>query len=513
MTYALINLHMYLQLGYKKVGTTHPLVPSPNTISTSILFNIDQKKRCSRLDLTSSCRYAPPTTDSPVPMSANNTPNGNSTALSAPKTPNKLNSASSSNPTVHDASTLSDVRATLAALHLRESSITDRLNALLSSQADLSRELGRLDLLRANLGSQVIATRTISNGMLSSAADTAGRLSSRVKELDLEKDRVQQTLKVVEQVAELKACVHGVVGSMGAPQDWEAAAGYISRASKVPESIIRGGFAASMVPSVEVPDAPWVTLENAKESLCGLFLREFEKAAKEGDGAKVTRFFKLFPLIGRGDVGLDVYGRYVCQGVAGTARSTLRATPGDTGKRDGFFYANALTKLFEHIAQIVENHGGLVERHYGEGKMVKVIERLQMEADVQGGIILDSWSDERNVDRKLTDVKSYPFSFLVQSFLPPQRTLAGTPRVNSPAQGSGTNARNSEDEGVDMKEVDGLLSEISVMLGRWSLYSRFLAGKCKVSIPPIQVFFYWQLNSTRTQMPLMMLPYHCQMLL
>ncbi|KAI1775597.1 COG4-domain-containing protein [Hypoxylon cercidicola] len=412
-------------------------------------------------------------------MSANNLPNGNSSAPTSKKGTDKLNGSSPSGPSVHDASTLSDVRAALAALHVRETVITDRLNALLSSQADLSRELGRLDLLRANLGSQVIATRSISNGMLSSAADTAGRLSSRVKGLDLEKDRVQQTLKVVEQVAELKACVHGVVGSMGAPQDWEAAAGYISRASKVPEPIIRGGFAASMVPSVEVPDAPWITLENAKESLCGLFLREFEKAAKEGDGAKVTRFFKLFPLIGRGDVGLDVYGRYVCQGVAGTARATLKATPGDAGTKDGFFYANALTKLFEHIAQIVESHGGLVERHYGEGKMIKVIERLQMEADVQGGIVLDSWSDERGVDRKLTDAKSYPFSFLVQSFLTPQRTLTGTPRMNSPAIGGGTNPRDSEDEGVDMKEVDGLLSEISVMLGRWSLYSRFLAGKCK----------------------------------
>ncbi|KAH8676071.1 COG4 transport protein-domain-containing protein [Xylariales sp. PMI_506] len=388
-------------------------------------------------------------------------------------------SARNTESSIHDASTPEDVRASLAALHTRESTIVSRLNALLSSQADLSRDLGRLDLLRANLGSQVIATRNIRNGMLSSAADTAGRLSNRVKELDIEKERVQQTLQVVEQVAELKACVHGVVGSMGAPQDWEAAAGYIARASKVPESIIRGGFAASIVPSVEVPDAPWVTLENAKESLCGLFLREFEKAAKDGDGAKVTRFFKLFPLIGRGDVGLDVYGRYVCQGVAGTARQTLKEAPGGQSRKDGFFYANALTKLFEHIAQIVDGHGGLVERHYGAGKMVKVIERLQMEADVQGGIILDTWSDERGVDRRLTDVKSYPFSFLVQSFVQQQKGIAGTPRMNSPALGDGTNVRNSEDEGVDMKEIDGLLNEIALMLGRWSLYSRFLAQKCQ----------------------------------
>lgn len=382
---------------------------------------------------------------------------------------------------IHDATTLAEVRAALASLHTREAELVRRLQASLAAQTDLGRDLGRLDNMRAGLGTQVIATRSISNNMLANAAHTAGRLSGRVRELDLEKQRVEDTLRVVEQVAELKACVGGVVWSMGAPQDWEAAAGYIARASRVPEEIVRGGFAAAMVPTVEIPDAPWVTLENARESLCGLFLREFEKAAKEGDGTKVTRFFKLFPLIGRGDIGLDVYGRYVCQGVAGTARQTLKAGTGGRGTKDGFFYANALTKLFEHIAQIVESHGGLVERHYGSGKMVKVIERLQAEADVQGGIILDSWSDERGVDRKLTDVKSYPFSFLVQSFLAQQKGMAGIPRVGSPAVGAGVNdPRNSEDEGVNMKEVDALLNEIAVMLGRWSLYSRFIAGKCKV---------------------------------
>ncbi|GKT83262.1 calcium-transporting P-type ATPase [Colletotrichum tofieldiae] len=377
-----------------------------------------------------------------------------------------------SNSTIYAASSVAEVRAALEALHTRESTITSRLDALLGSQADLARELGRLDLLRAGLGSQVIAARSIGNDMLSTAADTAGRLSNKVKELDLEKSRVEDTLEVVKQVAELKACVQGVVGSMGAPQDWEAAAAYLARAAQVPEDITKGKFASSIVPSVEVPDPPWTTLENAKESLCGLFLREFEKATKEGDGAKVTRFFKLFPLIGRGDVGLDVYGRYVCQGVAGTARSVLKESPGVQARKEGFFYANALTRLFDHIARIVDGHGGLVERHYGSGKMVRVIERLQQEADVQGGIILDSWSDERDVDRRLKDVKSYPFSFLVQSFLPQQR-------AERHVDGAGANQRDSEDEGVNMKEVDGLLSEIAIMLGRWSLYSRFLAGKTR----------------------------------
>ncbi|KAL8288539.1 hypothetical protein RB600_004156 [Gaeumannomyces tritici] len=391
-----------------------------------------------------------------------------------------------------DASTTAHVRRALEALHAREQALTTRLDGLVTSHADLGRDLLRLDNLRATLGAQVIASRAVSNTMLAGAADTAARLSGRVRELDLEKARVQATLRVVEQVAELKACVAGVVGSMGAPQDWEAAAGYLSRAAAIPPAILHCGFARAVVPTVETPDSPAATLESARESLCGLFLREFDRAAADADGARVTRFFKLFPLIGRGDVGLDVYGRYVCQGVAGTARQTLRdgppaaTTPGGGGgggtTTAGFFYAQALTQLFEHIARIVDGHGALVERHYGDGKMVRVIERLQVEVDVQGGIVLDSWSDERAVDRKLTDVKSYPFSFLVQSFLPQQKGgFGGTPRVNSPAGGAGTNSnpRASEDEGVNMKEVDGLLAEIADMLGKWSLYTRFLAAKCK----------------------------------
>lgn len=387
----------------------------------------------------------------------------------------------SSSVDVYQARSITEIKASLSHLSEQEASVTTRLNNLITAQKDLTRDLGRLDLLRAQIGSQAVATRSISNGILSGAASTATRIFGAVKRLDLEQARVRSTLDVVEQVVELKACVLGVTGSMGAPQDWETAAGYLNRARKIPRETVNGSFAEEIVPTADVPDPPMVTLDHAAESLRGLFLREFEKAAQEGNGGKVTRFFKLFPLIGKPEVGLDVYGRYVCQGVASRARANLNAGTGGNQRREGFFYANALTKLFEHIAQIVEHHGGLVERHYGVGRMVKVIERLQLEADVQGGIVLDAWSDERSVDRKLTDIRSYAFTFLVQSFLPAQPARSGTPRAgSSPKRGSAANSQAREDEGVDMKEIDGILSEIAIMLGRWSLYSSFIAAKCKV---------------------------------
>lgn len=387
----------------------------------------------------------------------------------------------SSSVDVRQMNSIAEIKASLSHLSEQEASVTARLNNLITSQKDLTRELGRLDILRDQIGSQAVVTRSISNGILSGAASTATRISGAVKRLDLEQARVRSTLDVVEQVAELKACVLGATGSMGAPQDWETAAGYLNRASKIPKDIVNGSFAEEIVPTAEVPDPPNVTLDHAAESLRGLFLREFEKAAQEGNGGKVTRFFKLFPLIGKPEVGLDVYGRYVCQGIASRARANLNAGTGGNQRRGGFFYANALTKLFEHIAQIVEHHGGLVERHYGAGRMVKVIERLQLEADVQGGIVLDTWSDERGVDRKLTDIRSYAFTFLVQSFLPAQPVRSGPTRADSPAKrGSAAESQVGEDEGVDMKEIDGILSEIAMMLGRWSLYSSFIAAKCKV---------------------------------
>ena len=377
-------------------------------------------------------------------------------------------------PDVYSARSVAEIKAALAELRVKDAAVTSQLNKLLASQKGLQRDLGRLDLLRANLSTQATKTRSISNGMLSDAASTASRISSSVKRLDLEQERVKATLTVVEQVAELKACVLGVAGSMGAAQDWETAASYLSRASKIPKEVLEGDFAARIVPTAEVPDSPAVTLNNASESLCTLFLKEFDKAVKEGDGGKITRFFKLFPLINRSDVGLDVYGRYVCQGVATRARANLNAGTGGTQSRDGYFYANALTKLFEQIAQIAEGHGSLVERHYGPGRMIRVIERLQVEADMQGGIILDTWGDERKIDRQLTDIKSYPYTFLVQSFSAPVRGSTGTPRAGSP-----TPTRNSEDEGVDMRQVDALLSELSTMLSKWSLYTRFITEKCR----------------------------------
>ena len=97
-----------------------------------------------------------------------------------------LNGAADASITVYNAASVEEIRSALAELGAREANVTARLDDLLASQKDLNRQLGRLDLARAQLGSQVVATRSISNGMLSSAASTAHRISGAVKKLDRE---------------------------------------------------------------------------------------------------------------------------------------------------------------------------------------------------------------------------------------------------------------------------------------------------------------------------------------
>jgi len=403
------------------------------------------------------------------------------TSLNLVKTTSTKSTRNTPPSALSQATTVAEVEVALRDLRNQHDTVTARLDASLAQHEDLLRQLRRLDLSRARLGTLANAARAISHGMLSSAASTASRISTAVEQLDLEQARVNDTLAVVEQVTELKACVLGVVGSMGAPQDWETAAEYISRASRIPADVVDSGFAEAVVPTAEVPDPPRVTLDASAAALCRLFERGFEQAVEEGDSAKIARFFKMFPLLQRAKEGLEAYGRYVCQGVALRARARLQAARGvanDQAMRGGFVYANALTKLFEHIAQVVDGHSPLVERHYGEGTMVQVMQRLHSEADVQGGIVLDTWYDERSIERKLTDVKSYAYSFLVQSFMSAQKSASGgNTKPSQIAMGTG----DDDEDNIDTKEIDQVLSEIVAMLSSWSLYVVFISSRTIVS--------------------------------
>ncbi|KAK9462238.1 COG4 transport protein-domain-containing protein [Lipomyces oligophaga] len=375
---------------------------------------------------------------------------------------------------VSQCSTYEELLVAMANVQTERAELTNQLRTLHESQmAPLVYSLQRLDILGAGLTTPHQVGRDLVK-TLSDASSIAGRMSQKVRQLDREQSRVQEALEYVAKTQELKSCIIAIHDATEV-RDWEAAAQNVHRASMLPRSLVEGKFAEAMVPTEENPDSPSVALQEATEMFGALFMREFESAAKTKDVEKITRFFKLFPLIGKEREGLDIYAKFVCSIIASQSRQLMSSKVEGT-----LFFAMVISRLFENIAAIVDQHSPIVERYYGRGKMQRVIERIQLEADTQGGIILDTFFDERLITRRLSEIKSYAFSFLVQSFM----GTAAANRSLSPAVGNSNNT--VDGGGISSQDIDILLNETGVILGRWSLYCKFLAIKWWAQEPEIK---------------------------
>jgi conserved oligomeric Golgi complex subunit 4 len=223
-----------------------------------------------------------------------------------------------------------DVLHILDELLLQEAAVDAKLESLLDPNNQL--DLIALTTLQStvNIEEQILQL----NERIGPTAETASGLSDRVKKLDIEQARIKESLKYVEDVQELKvpslyntmtnsqSCVLGVYDAME-KQDWDEAATFLHQASLLDISIVNGPLAMSAVPTSEIPDPPTVYLSQASDALFKLFLREFDEAAKLKDEQRITRFFRLFPLIGKENEGLDIYGRFVCGIIAGRSRAAM----------------------------------------------------------------------------------------------------------------------------------------------------------------------------------------------
>ncbi|CAG8484778.1 5249_t:CDS:10 [Diversispora eburnea] len=348
---------------------------------------------------------------------------------------------------------IEDIQECLRILDLEENQVDLNLDEILDKRPQLENELDKLKVLRPQLGtlhSQAADLLNIING----TSNVAERISAQVRQLDLEQSRVQQTIKQVEDVQELKQCIMGVHQAIYI-KDYESAASYINRASILDPKILNGEFAEIAVPSSEYPDIPTKTLSDAKGNLFEIFSKEFDLAVKVKDENNISRFFRLFPLLGKETEGLDKYSKFVCSIISGKNQENLAEIAVGTN-----FYGYALLKLYENIATIISQHQLVVETHYGQGKMIRVIERLQEECDKQSRIILDIFCDERQV----SDIKIY--NSTPKKPLGPQRP--GQPR--------------DIDNMPDPRELDIILNELAMISARTHLYYQFIEANVDVSL-------------------------------
>lgn len=146
------------------------------------------------------------------------------------------------------------------------------------------------------------------------------------------------------------------------------------------------------------------------------------------------------------------------------------------------YYITALTALYESVAMIVDQHQPVVEKYYGPGKMTSVLKRLLEECDKVTKSLIEGWEEERSMKRK---VRLY-FRMLVHLLTAVQLTETSSTSFQAlstpaPMRRAASQMGGLDDEQVDAREVDKVLTEVAGMAGRWSLFRKFLYERLKVS--------------------------------
>ncbi|KAI0075820.1 COG4-domain-containing protein [Panus rudis PR-1116 ss-1] len=349
--------------------------------------------------------------------------------------------------------TVADILSSLSAVESEEAELSASLSELLAAQEPIINALSRIQSLEPTL-SGLHSEAAVLSDVVSATAKTAERVGGRVRSLDEEMKRVREASERVGQVMELKSSLAALQSAMEA-QDWESATRHCARAMALPLEVTSGPFADTAVPTAESHLPPAQTLQNAREELLEIFRREFEKASKSRDAAATSRYFKLFPAIGWEAEGLQAYASFVVDLVRVRAPASAKTS-------SPLYYITALTALFESIAMIVDQHQPVVEKYYGPGKMTSVLERLLQEADRVVKDLIEGWEEERSVKRKLSEASSTSF-----------HTLSGPTQIRKTASQMST----SDEDTVDPREIDKVLTEVAGMAGRWSLFRKFLYNR------------------------------------
>lgn len=302
------------------------------------------------------------------------------------------------------------------------------------------------------------------------AVDLGRALTYKIKMLDTEIGNVNETLRYVEHIQSLKSNINQASYAIEHSQ-WDTAARAISLIQKIPREVIDGRFASVVIPTAEISDPPAVVVERFTNNLSTEFERGFDQAAKARDVARITEYFKLFPLIGQHDRGLTCYAKFISSVVADTCKNLL----GNVVNRDTLMagvFGSITVQFFESVLVMLVQHEPLIKAHYTRGldendeKEVKnesqntktltspiqhVICVLQSEIDSQTGIIIDTFYDSRRIDKLFLDIRVYDFPGLDSS------------------------KENAEDDDlISIVGVGDLIAEVATMLQQWSLYKMFL---------------------------------------
>lgn len=367
-------------------------------------------------------------------------------------------------------------------LFKREEKIDEELISLLKNQNLNQAKFNSLQAIMPKIQLIHNDSTNLSN-MINFTTNLADNVSSKVRVLDLAKGRVTCCIKRITDILDLKACTDGVTEALS-EEDYETAANHIHRYLSLDKDSLKLKTNNSLYNKINSADkdlnyynADFYYLENSFNLLQESKLRlqkivneKYNQALKEDDVPQLERFFKIFPLIGQSENGLNKFCSYLCLQITQAANKNY-ATIDLTQKSDerwNVMFADALILLFEKVARVIEAYQPVIENYYGRGNMKLFIEHIQKECDLQACKILDKFKEIRTL--KVLFNKVLKSQNLNWSTAPTNSNHTNTINLHN------STLANNEKSGeiLDPRLLDELLTEITLISSRTELYKSFL---------------------------------------
>ncbi|EMR10816.1 hypothetical protein PNEG_00963 [Pneumocystis murina B123] len=348
------------------------------------------------------------------------------------------------------------------------SNIDQRMHDLSLCSNDLDILFAQLNILKFDLEIVHVDIKDFLE-ILGEVAIRIREISKNIREKKIQQIRLESSIKYIKDVKMLKEWIQNLYYAID-QCNWDVAAKYVSEIRGIEAQVIEGKFAATVIPTENIPMEPKVALQDACDALNTICLKGFHQAAEIKDEKAMTRFFRLFPIIGKSKEGLNVYSEFISNMVIQNKHKLMSAMgildEKSIDTKISMSYALIMQDMFEYVANIMNHHLPVIKKHYNCEDTLFVIEKIHEKCIEQCSIIIDSFWEERQVEKKLSFIQMYSFEFLIKSF---SSTLFQEPNSSLLSQ---------ENKAIDIKNIDLLVEEISSILNHWSLYHRFISVKC-----------------------------------
>ncbi|KAJ2995425.1 Golgi transport complex subunit 4 [Globomyces sp. JEL0801] len=343
---------------------------------------------------------------------------------------------------------IEDIKKELELINDLETQLDDELESILNQKNSLKKttidllqtarpDLGNLNKDTEELLQRVDNTWKIAQGM-----------SEKVRQLDREQSRVKDCLKILDCIQDLKQCSSGAKEAIKV-NDLPLACEYLRRYLQYDVTTVEAIYSKAVVVVETVNDdslmgpSPLIDLRNSQMVVTDMLMDSFDSAIQNNQIDALPNLFKLFPLIGQHELGLDKFAAYMCGTVSQRVNISLKQTLESKNNRA---YVDSLRVLFETIATVIDRQQSVVDHYYGPGSMLSVIVRLQREADIQSSMLLSSFMDVRKLERKVNEINAY----------------------------TRNTAKNKTEPAIDPRELDVILGELAEICQKSHLFDRFI---------------------------------------